>query len=143
MPILSSNRGHIGSSDAPLTSHLLIWLPEDEERVRTIVVRVLGTVVWTSIIHKADGPPESLGKDGKSIWEHYNEMAVVEDNIREVEWKDLADTILVFVCLSTPYDALLLMWLQDGMIFCSGWANPSLLSLLTYYTDFLSSNPLE
>ena len=29
------------------TYHLLILTPEDEERVRTIVVRLLGTVVWT------------------------------------------------------------------------------------------------
>ena len=53
------------------------------------------------MIDKADDIPESLGKNEKSIWEHYNEMAAVEDNIREVEWRDLADTILVFVCLST------------------------------------------
>ena len=42
--------------------------------------------------------PESHGKE-KSIWEYYNEMAAVEDNIREVEWQDLADTVLVFVCM--------------------------------------------
>ena len=59
---------------------------------------------------KANGPPESVGKNEKSIWEHYNEMAAVEDNIREVEWRDLADTILVFVCLSTLYDTSLLIW---------------------------------
>ena len=52
------------------------------------------------MIDNADDIPESLGKHEKSIWEHYNEMAAVEDNIREVEWRDLADTILVFVCLS-------------------------------------------
>ena len=61
------------------------------------------------IIHKADGSPETFGKNEKSIWEHYNEMAAVEDNIREIEWRDLADTILVFVCLSTLSDAPLLM----------------------------------
>ena len=44
--------------------------------------------------------PESHVKE-KSIWEHYNEMAAVEDNIREVEWRDLADTVLVFVCPDT------------------------------------------
>ena len=59
---------------------------------------------------KTNGPPESVGKNEKSIWEHYNEMAAVEDNIREVEWRDLADTILVFVCLSTLYDTSLLIW---------------------------------
>ena len=46
---------------------------------------------------KIDVLPESLGNE-KSIWEYYNEMAAVEDNIREVEWRDLADTVLVFVC---------------------------------------------
>ena len=61
-------------------------------------------------MRKANGPPESVGKNEKSIWEHYNEMASVEDNIREVEWRDLADTILVFVCLSTLYDTSLLIW---------------------------------
>ena len=50
--------------------------------------------------HKIDVPPESLGSE-KSIWEYYNEMAAVEDNIREVEWRDLADTVLVFVCMGT------------------------------------------
>ena len=61
------------------------------------------------MIDNADDIPESLGKNEKSIWEHYNEMAAVEDNIREVEWRDLADTILVFVCLSTFYDIPLLI----------------------------------
>ena len=42
-------------------------------------------------------------------------MAAVEDNIREVEWRDLADTILVFVCLTTLYDTSLLIWPQDGL----------------------------
>ena len=48
-------------------------------------------------------PPVSLGND-KSIWEYYNEMAAVDDNIREVEWRDLADTVLVFVCVDTQHD---------------------------------------
>ena len=73
--------------------------------MRTIVVRLLGTAVWALNDRQADDIPESLGKNEKSIWEHYNEMAAVEDNIREVEWRDLADTILVFVCLSTLYDS--------------------------------------
>ena len=30
-------------------------------------------------------------------------MAAVDDNIREVEWQDLADTVLVFVCVD-QYD---------------------------------------
>ena len=42
-------------------------------------------------------------------------MAAVEDNIREVEWRDLADTILVFVCLSTISNVPLLTRLQDGL----------------------------
>jgi len=42
-------------------------------------------------------------------------MAAVEDNIREVEWRDLADTVLVFVCTDTPYDMLLLIRFQDGL----------------------------
>jgi len=42
-------------------------------------------------------------------------MAAVEDNIREVEWRDLADTVLVFVCTDAPYDVWLLMRFQDGL----------------------------
>ena len=57
---------------------------------------------------------ESLGKE-KSSWEYYNEMAAVEDNIREVEWRDLADTVLIFVCLSTLYNTPLLIWCKDGL----------------------------
>ena len=58
--------------------------------------------------HEIDALPESLGNE-KSIWEHYNEMASVEDNIREVEWRDLADTVLVFVCTDALHDIWLLM----------------------------------
>ena len=57
---------------------------------------------------------ESLGNE-KSIWEYYNDMAAVEDNIREVEWRDLADTVLVFVCLDTLHGTYLLIGLQDGL----------------------------
>jgi len=53
--------------------------------------------------HKIDDLPESLGSE-KSIWEYYNEMAAVEDNIREVEWRDLADTVLVFVSVDILHD---------------------------------------
>ena len=53
--------------------------------------------------HKIYVLSESLGSE-KSIWEYYNEMAAVEDNIREVEWRDLADTVLVFVCVDTLHD---------------------------------------
>ena len=42
-------------------------------------------------------------------------MAAVDDNIREVEWRDLADTVLIFVCLSTPIDKWLFIWFQDGL----------------------------
>jgi len=41
---------------------------------------------------------DSLPANERSIWELYNEMAEVEDSIREYDWSDLADTILVFVC---------------------------------------------
>src|SRR5258706_6314815 len=58
--------------------------------------------------------PESFGNE-KSIWEYYNDMAAVEDNIREVEWRDLADTVLVFVCLDTLYGTYLLILFQDGL----------------------------
>ena len=59
--------------------------------------------------HAIDVLPESLGSE-KSIWEYYNEMAAVEDNIREIEWRDLADTVLVFVSLDTHDDIWLLIW---------------------------------
>ena len=42
-------------------------------------------------------------------------MAAVEDNIREVEWRDLADPILSFVRMSTLYGELLLKCLQGGL----------------------------
>jgi len=42
-------------------------------------------------------------------------MAAVEDNIRKVEWQDLADTVLVFVCTDTPYDVWMLILFQDGL----------------------------
>ena len=61
-----------------------------------------------------DNLPESLGNE-KSIWEYYNEMAAVDDNIRETEWRDLADTVLVFVCVDTRDDICLLIWPQDGL----------------------------
>ena len=116
MPVLSTSRGHIGASYALLH---LSYADFDPAKTRKESRRSLSasSVRWPghSITHNADGPPESVGKNEKSIWEHYNEMAAVEDNIREVEWRDLADTILVFVCLSTPYGALLLIWLQDGL----------------------------
>ena len=66
------------------------------------------------ITHEIDVLPESLGNE-KSIWEYYNEMAAVEDNIREVEWRDLADTVLIFVCIHTPYGTYLLILFQDGL----------------------------
>jgi len=39
----------------------------------------------------------------------------MDDTIREVEWRDLADTVLVFVCLATLYGPYLLTWFQDGL----------------------------
>ena len=71
---------------------------------------------WRYSIRNIDNSsPESIGKNEKSIWEHYNEMAAVEDNIREVQWRDSADTTIVFVSPSTRYDASLLILLQDGL----------------------------
>jgi len=49
------------------------------------------------------------------MWEYYNEMAALDDNIREVEWRDLADTVLVFVCIDTLYGTYLLTLFQDGL----------------------------
>ena len=110
MPVLSTNPGRFGSSDA--LSHLSS-ADCDPAKTRTESRSPLSAslVRWPrrEAIPKADGPPESLGKNEKSIWEHYNEMAAVEDNIRGDEWRDLADTVLVFVCLSTLYDAPLLI----------------------------------
>ena len=116
MPILSTNRGHIGASDAP---ERLQFADFDSPKMRKGSGRSLSasSVRWPGrcIVCKSDGSPESLGENDKSIWEHYNEMAAVDDNIRETEWRDLADTILVFVCLSTFYDVSLLIRLQDGL----------------------------
>src|SRR5258706_7085580 len=64
--------------------------------------------------HKIDDLPESLGNE-KSIWEYYNEMAAVEDNIREVEWRDLADNVLVFLSVGILHDMWVLIWFQDGL----------------------------
>jgi hypothetical protein len=66
------------------------------------------------ITNEIDVLLESLGNE-KSIWEYYNEMAAVDDNIREIEWRDLADTVLVFVCMRTLYSTYLLIWFQDGL----------------------------
>ena len=42
-------------------------------------------------------------------------MAAVDDSIREAEWRDLADTVLVFVCIDTLQGTHLLIWSQDGL----------------------------
>ena len=42
-------------------------------------------------------------------------MAAVEDNVCKVEWRDLADTVLVFVCIVTHYGVCLLILFQDGL----------------------------
>ena|SRR5258708_2588004 len=96
MPHPSANRGRIGPSDAPLQLSSADPDPaktREDSSLSASSVRRSGRY----IIHKTDGYPESLGNE-KSIWEYYNEMAAVEDDIRELEWRDLADTILVFVC---------------------------------------------
>ena len=107
MPVLSTNTGRFGVSDA--LSHLSSancdptkTRKESKPPLSASLVRSPGR----ETIRKANGPPESLGKNEKSIWEHYNEMAAVEDYIRGDEWRDLADTVLVFVCLSTISDPL-------------------------------------
>ena len=61
------------------------------------------------ITRRIDIFPGSLGNE-KSIWEYYNEIAAVEDNHREIEWRYLADTVLVFVCMDTLDDIWVLMW---------------------------------
>jgi hypothetical protein len=40
---------------------------------------------------------DSLSGNEQSIWGHYNDMATTVDSLREREWSELADTILVFV----------------------------------------------
>ena len=42
-------------------------------------------------------------------------MAAVDDGIQDREWRDLADTVLIFVCLDTLYGTYLLIWFQDGL----------------------------
>ena len=64
--------------------------------------------LWDPITQTFEVLPESIGNE-KSIWEYYNDMAAVEDNIREVEWRDLADTVLVFVCPDTLHGTHLLI----------------------------------
>ncbi len=46
----------------------------------------------------------------KLIWKYYNEMAAVEDYNREAEWRYLADTVLIFVCVDKHDDIWLLIW---------------------------------
>ena len=110
MPVLSTNPGRLGSSDG--LSHLpsadcdpLKTRKESRPPLSASLVRSPAR----EAIRRTNGPTESLGKTEKSIWEHYNEMAAVEDYIRGDEWRDLADTVLVFVRLSTLYDTLLLI----------------------------------
>jgi len=42
-------------------------------------------------------------------------MTAVEDNTREVEWRDLADTVFVFVRFKYSLQYTILNWLQDGL----------------------------
>ena len=44
-----------------------------------------------------------------------NGRSRIEDNIREVEWRDLADTVLIFVCMLALHGTYLLIWFQDGL----------------------------
>ena len=110
MPVLSTNPGRFGSSDA--LSHLSS-ADCDPTKTRTESRPPLSASLVRSpgreAIPKANGSPESLGKNEKSLWEHYNEMAAVEDYIRGDEWRDLADTVLVFVRVSTLSDGPLLI----------------------------------
>ena len=46
MPLLSTNRGHFGRSNATFTSCLLIPCCQDEEQVRTIVTRLLRELLY-------------------------------------------------------------------------------------------------
>jgi hypothetical protein len=90
-----------------LTSHFTVLSAlsecyKDEEKIRTIVTRLLGKLLCGCNNAEDSRLPESLGSE-KSIWEHYNEMAAVDDNIREVEWRDLADTVLIFVCMGSTW----------------------------------------
>ena len=108
MPVLSTNPGRFGSSD-PL-SHLSSAdcdPPKTRKESRPPLPASLVRPPGLQAIRKANRPTVSLGKTEKSIWEHYNEMAAVEDYIRG---DDLADTVLVFVRLSTISDPLLLIW---------------------------------
>ena len=111
MPVLSTNPGRVGSSDGLLyLSSADCDPPKTRKESRPPLSDSLVRSPGLQAIRKANGPTESLGKSEKSIWEHYNEMAAVEDYIRGDEWRDLADTVLVFVCLSTISDPLLLIW---------------------------------
>ena len=60
------------------------------------------------ITRKIDVLLESLENE-KTIWEYYNEMAAADDNIREIEWRYLADTVLLFVRMDTLHDIWLLI----------------------------------
>lgn len=43
---------------------------------------------------------EKIDRRPKIGWEYYNEMALAEDNDRELEWEKSMDVILVFVSYS-------------------------------------------
>ena len=53
-------------------------------------------------------------------------MAAVEDNIREVEWRDLADTVLVFVCMDTPNQYIAVDTVPGWSICCLPFCFPYL-----------------
>ena len=43
----------------------------------------------------------------KSLWEHYNDLTAKLDATQKTEWQDTANSILVFVRLSSSLDTFL------------------------------------
>ena len=104
MPRPSSNRGHISEFIAVfhfLSAHSGAAKTRGGSKQFSPDRSVSGSV--DGITRKIDDLPESLENE-KTIWEYYNEMAAVDDNIREIEWRYLADTVLLFVCMDTLHD---------------------------------------
>jgi len=64
-------------------------------------------------------------------------MTAVEDNTREVEWRDLADTVFVFVRFKYSLQYTILNWLQDGLFsaFLSAFLVFTILKLQPNSTD--------
>ena len=70
------------------------------------------------IIRDIDGHLESL-RNKWSIWEYYNEIAAVHNKTWEIEWRDLAYTVLIFVRLGTLDNIWVLIWFQGGLFAAS------------------------